>query len=32
MSSYKNIDNKKKDALILGLEPTQGLEEHSLFA
>ena len=32
MSSYKNIDNKKKDVLILGLEPTQGLEEHLLFA
>ena len=31
MSSSAHIDNKKKDILILGKEPTQGLE-HTLFA
>ena len=31
MSSSVNIDNKKKDILVLGVEPTQGLE-HTLTA
>ena len=31
MSSSAHIDNKKKDILILGKEPTQGLE-HTLTA
>ena len=31
MSSFANIDNKKKDILILGKQPTQGLE-HTLTA
>ena len=31
MSSSAHIDNKKKDILILGKEPTQGLE-HTLAA
>ena len=31
MSSSPNIDNKKKDILILGKGPTQGLE-HTLTA
>ena len=31
MSSYTNIDNRKKDILILCLGPTQGLE-HTLSA
>ena len=26
MSSYPHIDNKKKDILVLGRGPTQGLE------
>ena len=30
MSSSPHIDNKKKDILILGKGPTQGLGEHSL--
>ena len=30
MSSSTKIDNKKKDILILGKAPTQGLDEHSL--
>ena len=32
MSSSSHIDNKKKDILILGKGPTQGLGEHSLSA
>ena len=32
MSSYKHIDNKGKDLLILGVGPTQGLGKHSLTA
>ena len=32
MSSSAHIDNKKKDILILGKGPTQGLGEHSLTA
>ena len=32
MSSSPHIDNKKKDILILGKGPTQGLGEHSLSA
>ena len=31
MSSFTKIDNKKKDVLVLGKGPTQGLE-HTLFA
>ena len=31
MSSYTKIDNRKKDILILGKGPTQGLE-HTLSA
>ena len=31
MSSSAHIDNKKKDILVLGKEPTQGLE-HTLTA
>ena len=31
MSSSANIDNKKKDILVLGIDPTQGLE-HTLTA
>ena len=31
MSSSAHIDNKKRDILILGKGPTQGLE-HTLFA
>ena len=30
MSSSPHIDNKRKDILILGKGPTQGLSEHSL--
>ena len=32
MSSSTKIDNKGKDILILGIGPTQGLDEHSLSA
>ena len=32
ISSSPHIDNKKKDILILGKGPTQGLGEHSLTA
>ena len=32
MNSYPHIDNRGKDILILGLDPTQGLCEHSLTA
>ena len=32
MNSSSHIDNKKKDILILGRGPTQGLGEHSLTA
>ena len=32
MSSSVHIDNKRKDILILGKSPTQGLGEHSLTA
>ena len=32
MSSSAHVDNKKKDILILGKGPTQGLGEHSLTA
>ena len=32
MSLYAKIDNKKKDTLILGKRPTQGLGQHSLSA
>ena len=32
MSSSKHIDNKRKDILILGIVPTQGLGEDSLTA
>ena len=31
MSFSANIDNKKKDILVLGISPTQGLE-HTLTA
>ena len=31
MSSSAHVDNKKKDILILGISPTQGLE-HTLTA
>ena len=31
MSSWRNIDDRKKDILILGIGPTQGLE-HTLMA
>ena len=30
MSSWTNLDNKGKDILILGKDPTQGLSNHSL--
>ena len=30
INSSIRIDNRKKDVLILGLDPTQGLGEHSL--
>ena len=32
MNSSVHVDNKKKDILILGKGPTQGLREHSLTA
>ena len=32
MSSSTHIDNKRKDMLILGIGPTQGLGEHWLTA
>ena len=32
MSSSVHVDNKEKDILILGKDPTQGLGEHSLTA
>ena len=32
MSSSPHIDNKGKDILIFGKDPTQGLSEHSLTA
>ena len=32
MNSSQHVDNKKKDILILGIGPTQGLGEHSLTA
>ena len=32
MSSSVNIDNKKKDILILGIGPTQGLDGTKLSA
>ena len=32
MSSSVHVDNKRKDILILGTGPTQGLGEHSLTA
>ena len=32
MSSSIHVDNKKKDILILGKGPTQGLGKHSLTA
>ena len=32
MGSSVHIDNKKKDVLILGKYPTQGLGQHSLTA
>ena len=32
MSSSTKIDNKRKDILIYGKGPTQGLGEHSLSA
>ena len=32
MSSFIKTDNKKKDILILGLGPKQGLRKHSLSA
>ena len=32
MSSYVHIDNKNKDILILGEEPTQGLDDNPLTA
>ena len=32
MNSSIHIDNKRKDILILGLGPTQGLGENSLTA
>ena len=32
MSSSTKIDNKKKDILVLGFDPTQRLGEHSLTA
>ena len=32
MNSSIHIDNKRKDILILGFGPTQGLGEHSLTA
>ena len=30
MSSSVHVDNKKKEILIIGKGPTQGLKEHSL--
>ena len=32
MSSYMHIDNKKKDILILGIDPTRGLDDAKLTA
>ena len=32
MTSSASVDNKKKDILILGKGPVQGLGEHSLTA
>ena len=32
MSSYVHIDNKKKDILILGIDPTRGLDDAKLTA
>ena len=32
MRSSPHVDNKGKDILMLGIGPTQGLEEHSLTA
>ena len=32
MSSSVHVDNKGKNILILGKDPTQGLAEHSLTA
>ena len=32
MTSSVHVDNKKKDILIIGKGPTQGLGEHSLTA
>ena len=32
MSSSAHVDNKRKDILILGIGPTQGLGKHSLTA
>ena len=32
MSSSVNIDKKKKDILILGIDPTQGLDDTTLSA
>ena len=32
MSSFVHVDNKGKNILILGKDPTQGLAEHSLTA
>ena len=32
MNSSTHVDNKEKDILILGNDPTQGLGEHSLTA
>ena len=32
MSSSTNIDNRKKDISILGKGPTQGVEQHALYA
>ena len=32
MNSSIHVDNKEKDLLILGIGPTQGLDEHSLTA
>ena len=32
MNSSIHVDNKEKDILILGNDPTQGLGEHSLTA
>ena len=32
MSSYVRVDNKKKDVLVLGFSPTQGLDDTTLTA